>query len=168
MRKYSLFFLIILFSENIFSQTIQSDIADSVITKFECKKLYKIIDAARNKFKGIRGARKNLKYSEVYAATVVPKGVKSAQIMIDGKSALYSATLINTANRIEAGKMYGKFLPIIENCLEGWIFETELENEEQLFRFKAHEKEDMISGISVEVLLYRKGNRYIVDLYIQP
>jgi hypothetical protein len=151
------------------AQTIQGDLPDSVIAKLQCKKIWDIIDASRLKFKAIRGARKPLKYSEVYASRKNPKGINYGEITIDGRSSQYYAVVSKTANYKEAAKAYGKFLPVIEICLEGWIFETEPESEDQIARFKAHEKEDMSSGITVE-LIYRKikHGQFIVELIIQP
>lgn len=150
------------------AQTIQSDIPDSVLKKFECQKIYTVIDASRNKFIKIRGARKPLKYSEVYNSKVNPKYVKSGSIYMDGRAQMYKAILCNTPNRAEASHYYRNMVGIVENCLEGWVVETEPEEENQLYRFKAYEKEDMISGITVEVQFYREKGKFIVELVIQP
>ncbi|MBI3232581.1 MAG: hypothetical protein HYZ42_00825 [Bacteroidetes bacterium] len=170
MLKLSTFiiFLSIIFSSKIQGQTIQSDIPDSVIKKFECKKLYKIIDASRTKFKTIRGKRKPLKYSEIYVSTLNPKHVNSGQIYVDGRSIQYQAFLVKTQNRGLAAEEYRKIVAVAENCLEGWIIETEPEEENQLYRFKAHEKEDMISGVTVEIIFYKQKGNFIVELIIQP
>ncbi|MSQ78947.1 MAG: hypothetical protein EXR21_04620 [Flavobacteriaceae bacterium] len=158
----------VLFPSIIYAQTIQGDLPDSVIKKLECKKLWSIIDGSREKFKKIKGARKPYKYSEVYAVKILPNGVKQAEIVMEGRVCKYAATLVNSNNRKEAAQAYTKFLPQIEICLEGWIFETELEDENQIYRFKAYEKEDMQTGVTVE-LLFRKGKKkFIVELVIQP
>lgn len=152
----------------LYAQTIQSDIPDSVVKKFECTKLYKLIDASRNKFKAVRGARKPVKYTEVYISKLNPKFVKSGQIAIDGKAIQYQAFLAETPNRGFAAAQYQKIVAVVENCLEGWIIETEPEEENQLYRFKAHEKEDMISGVSVEIIFYKEKGNFFVELIIQP
>lgn len=153
---------------NLKSQTIQSNIPDSILRKFECNKLYKLIDASRNKFKQVRGARKAVKYSEVYASTLNPKYIRSGQIAVEGRAVQYQAFLAEKCSRSEAAAQYSKIVAVVENCLEGWIILTEPEDEEQLFRFKAHEKEDMISGVSVEIILYKSKGSYFVEFLIQP
>ncbi len=158
----------VLFPSIIYAQTIQGDLPDSVIKKLECKKLWSIIDGSREKFKKVRGARKPYKYTEVYAAKTFPKGVKQAEIVVEGRVSKYTATLVNSAIRMEAAQAYTKFLPQIEICLEGWIFETELEDENQIYRFKAYEKEDMQTGVTVELLFRKEKKKYIVELMIQP
>jgi hypothetical protein len=168
MKKLLLVFSIIIFSQNIFAQTKQSDIPDSILAKFDCPKLYKIIDSSRDKFKTIKGQRKTSKYTEAYISKVNPKYVKSGQITVVGKSIHYQAFLANTPNRGIAAEEYRKIVSVVENCLEGWIIETEPEEEEQLYRFKAHEKEDMISGISVEILFYKEKGKFLIELLIQP
>ena len=168
--KVILLFLSFILINNIYSQTIQGELPDSVIKKFNCQSLWKVVDAARTQFKSIRGAKKPIKYTNIYQATALVKGTRNAQIIIDGPHAKYEAVIIETANGAEAVKAYSKFLPTAEICLEGWIFVTEPEEESnQLYRFIAYEKEDMISGITVEVALLKlKNNRYKVVLTIQP
>lgn len=153
-----------------FAQTIQGDIPDSVAKKFGCQSIWKIIDASRTQFKSIRGARKPNKYLQVYQSTATVRGTHNAQITVDGPHARFSATIIETANGSEATKAYSKFLPTAEICLEGWIFVTEPEEgSNQIYRFIAYEKEDMISGITVEVALTKEKNgKYKVVLTIQP
>lgn len=160
--------LLLLITGQLFAQTIQSDIPDSIVKKFECHKLYKLIDASRNKFKAVRGARKPVKHSEVYISKLNPKHVTSGQIALDGKAIQYQAYLAETPNRAIAATAYRKIVAVVENCLEGWIIETEPEEEEQLYRFKAHEKEDMISGVSVEIIFYKNKGKFYVELLIQP
>ncbi len=152
------------------AQTIQGDIPDSVAKKFGCQSIWKLIDASRTQFKSIRGAKKPMKYTNVYQATVLLRGTSNAQIIVDGPHCKYEATIIETFNGLEATKAYSKFLPTAEICLEGWVFVTEPEEESnQIYRFIAYEKEDMVSGITVEVAVTKaKSGKFKVVLTIQP
>ncbi|MDZ4757382.1 MAG: hypothetical protein SGJ10_04470 [Bacteroidota bacterium] len=172
MKRFIYSFVILYFAIVIPSkaQTIQGEIPDSVVKKFGCQSIWKVIDASRTQFKSIRGAKKPMKYTSVYQATALVRGTNSAQIIVDGPHSKYEATIIETANGSEATKAYSKFLPTAEICLEGWVFVTEPEEgSNQIYRFIAYEKEDMVSGITVEVALTKsKSGRYKVVLTIQP
>lgn len=152
------------------AQTVQGEIPDSVAKKFGCHSIWKVIDASRTQFKSIRGAKRPNRYTNVYQATALVKGTSNAQIIVDGPHSKYVATIIETFNGSDATKAYSKFLPTAEICLEGWVFVTEPEEESnQIYRFIAYEKEDMISGVSVEVTLSKgKNGKYKVVLTIQP
>lgn len=152
------------------AQTVQGEIPDSVAKKYGCQSIWNVIDASRTQFKSIRGAKKPMKHTNVYTAKSLVRGTSSAQIIVDGPHCKYVAAIAETFNGSEATKAYSKFLPTAEICLEGWVFVTEPEeSSNQIYRFIAYEKEDMVSGISVEVALTKeKSGKYRVALTIQP
>lgn len=155
--------------EGLQAQTVQAEIPDSVVQKYQCKNVWKLIDAARTQFKPIRGVRKNLKYSVIYQAQSLIPGTSQAEIAYEGNLCQYTAIGIRTRDRIAAAKAYSKMVSIFEHCLEGWVFETETEeNTSQLYRFKAYEKEDMLTGITAEITLLRENGLYTVWVKVQP
>lgn len=163
------FILWALFPDVALSQTIQAEIPDSVIKKYHCQTVWKLVDAARNQFKEIRGTRRNLKYSVIYQSTLVLPGSSRAEIAYEGTLCQYTAKGVNTTDGVTAAKSYAALVSLLEHCLEGWVFETEVEeNSDQLYRFRAHEKEDMMSGILAEVTLTKNKGVYQVMITIQP